>query len=73
VERKEYLHRLLMGLEEGIARERYQLPHYKPDDLEGRYAAKFLKAMEEQLEATRAELKTLEAAEKQSPPPPGAV
>lgn len=64
MDRKEYLQRLLMGLEEGIARTRYELPYYKPDDLQGHYAKKFLKSMEEQMEAARKELEALEAAEK---------
>ena len=69
MDRKEYLQRLLIGLEESIARTRYELPYYKPDDLQGHYARKFLKSMEDQLAAAQAELDKLEAAEKQGPPP----
>lgn len=69
MDRQEFLRRLLMGLEDGINRTRMELPYYKPDSLEGHYAKKFLKAMEEQLVASREELAGLEAAEKNEPPP----
>ena len=60
MDRREYLERLVLGLEEGIARTRYELPYYKPGEIEGRYAQKFLKAMEEQLAAAREELARLQ-------------
>ena len=66
MDRKDFLRRLIMGLEEGIERTRAELPYYKPEDVEGRYAQKFLKAMEENLVKTREELARLEAA---APPP----
>lgn len=69
MDRKEFLRRLLMGLEDGIERTRRELPYYKPDSLEGHYAGKFLKAMEEQLVAARAELERLEADERRNPHP----
>ncbi|MBI4348309.1 MAG: hypothetical protein HY553_15820 [Elusimicrobia bacterium] len=69
MERKEFLRRLLMGLEDGIERTRMELPYYKPDSLEGHYAKKFLKAMEDQLVAARDELAQLESQEKNEPPP----
>ncbi|MBI5200226.1 MAG: hypothetical protein HY925_01455 [Elusimicrobia bacterium] len=68
MDRKDFLRRLLMGLEDGIDRTRRELPYYKPESLEGHYAAKFLKSMEEQLVAARAELESLEAADQKDPP-----
>ena len=57
-----------MGLEDGIDKTRRELPYYKPGSLEGHYAAKFLKAMEEQFVAAKAELESLEAAGEKDPP-----
>ena len=59
--RKEYLRRLVMGLEEGIERTKCELPYYKPQDIELKYAQKFLAAMEENLIKSREELAKLEA------------
>ena len=74
MERKEYLYRLLLGLEEGIERTQGELKYYKPEDIELKYAKKFLTSMEESLKATRAELDAIEAADKESkkaaPPAP---
>lgn len=73
MDRKDFLRRLILGLEDGIERTKYELPYYRPDELEGRYAKKFLKAMEDSLVQSREELERLEAAENeggQRPPGP---
>lgn len=69
MDRKEYLRRLILGLEEGIDRTKYELPYYRPDELEGRYAKKFLESMEENLAKSREELAALEAADGKPPAP----
>lgn len=71
MDRKDFLRRLILGLEEGIERAKYELPYYRPDELEGRYAKKFLKAMEDNLVKSREELERLEAGEG-GPRPPAA-
>ncbi|MBI4424511.1 MAG: hypothetical protein HY554_12325 [Elusimicrobia bacterium] len=60
MDRRQFLERLIMGLEEGIARTRFELPYYKPGEIEGYYAEKFLKAMEENLAKSKEELAGLE-------------
>lgn len=69
MDRKEYLRRLILGLEEGIERAKYELPYYRPDELEGRYAKKFLDSMEENLVKSREELAALEAKDGKPPAP----
>ena len=68
--RIEQLERLIMGLEMSIENTREMLPHYKPGDIEGVYAKKFLAASEEQLLRSRKELAELLASSKTSPPLP---
>lgn len=60
MDRKEQLQRLIMGLEMSIPDFQGRLEYYEPDDLEGKYARKFLAAMEENLEKARKELAELE-------------
>ena len=54
--RKEYLQRLIMGLDQSIENQKGMLPYYEPGDLEGMYAKKFLAKMEEELEKAKIEL-----------------
>ena len=63
-DRKEYLQRLVMGLQQSIENQRGMLPYYEKDDLEGVYAKKFLAVMEVQLVKARAELEALLAGAK---------
>ena len=57
--RRQYLERLIIGLETSIPDFRDRLRFYAPDDLELKYARKFLAAMEESLEKARKELDSL--------------
>ncbi len=66
MDRRHFLQRLIMGLEEGIERTKYEIPFYKPDDLELVYAKKFLASMEENLQKSREELRQLEQREQQN-------
>lgn len=67
LDRKEYLQRLIPGLEQTIDNQRFELPYYKADDLQLVYAKKFLASAEKNLEEARKELETLLAAEKHGP------
>ena len=58
--RKDYLERLIMGLEQSIETQKFEIPYYKPDDLQGKYAKKFMASMEENLAAAKKELAELE-------------
>lgn len=59
-DRKEYLERLVMGLEQTIESTKSMIPYYKPDDLELVYAKKFMAAAEENLARAKKELAELE-------------
>lgn len=59
-DRKDYLNRLIMGLEQSIESTKFEIPYYKPDDLQLKYAKKFLASMEENLAAAKKELAELE-------------
>jgi hypothetical protein len=61
---KDYLERLIMGLEQAVENTRAELPYYKPDDLQLKYAKKFLEAAEKNLAEAKQELEALEAKEK---------
>lgn len=67
MERKEHLERLIMGLKQSIESTKFELPYYKPDDLQLVYAKKFLAATEEELARAEKEL----AAILESPTQPG--
>ncbi len=58
--RKEYLERLIMGLEQSIETQKFEIPYYKPADLQLKYAKKFMAAMVESLAAAKTELAELE-------------
>jgi hypothetical protein len=64
--RAEYLERLLGGLNQTAESLKFEIPYYKPDDIQGKYAKKFLLAVEGQIVEAR---KELEALGKTLPPP----
>lgn len=61
MERAEYLERLIMGLKQSIENTRFELPYYKPEDLQLVYAKKFLAASEAELARAEKELAELKA------------
>lgn len=62
MERIQYLERLIMGLKQSIENLRFELPYYKPGDLQGAYAKKFLDASVAELERAEKELAELQKA-----------
>ena len=62
--RKEHLERLIGGLEQSIESTKFEIPYYKPEDLQLKYAKKFLASMEESLAAAKKEFAELEKAPK---------
>lgn len=69
MERKEHLERLIEGLKQSIESTKFEIPYYKPDDLQLIYAKKFLAATENELVRAEKELAELGQAQ---PPPGGA-
>lgn len=61
MDRRNYLERLIQGLEQAQENTKSEIPYYKPDDLQLKYAKKFLAAVEENLEQSRKELAALDA------------
>ena len=59
VKRAEYLERLIAGLEQTRESLKFEIPYYKADDIQGRYAKKFLASVEKHLEETKARLEEL--------------
>ena len=59
-DRKEYLRRLVMGLEQAVENTKFEIPYYKEGDLQLVYAKKFLAAAEQNLAKARKELDELE-------------
>lgn len=59
LKRIEYLERLVAGLEQTRESLQFEIPYYKSDDIQGRYAKKFLAAIEKHLEETKSQLKQL--------------
>ena len=57
--RRDYLERLIMGLEQTIENMTYELQYYEPGDLQLRYAKKFLASCEENLAKARKDLSEL--------------
>jgi hypothetical protein len=57
--RADYLDRLLAGLEQTRESLKFEIPYYKPDDIQGHYAKKFLASIEEQIEVTKAKIAEL--------------
>jgi hypothetical protein len=58
----EYLSRLAAGLEQTCANLKFEIPYYKEDDIQGRYAKKYLASVEKHLVETRARLAELSKA-----------
>lgn len=63
-DRKAYLERLILGLEQAVENTKFEIPYYKPGDLQGVYAKKFLAAAEENLAKAQKELAELRKGEK---------
>ena len=59
--RKDYLERLIPGLEMAIEDLKARQQYYPPEDLEGKYAKKFLASMEENLAKAQKEYEELSA------------
>lgn len=59
VKRAEYLERLIAGLEQTREGLQFEIPYYKPGDIQGRYAQKFLVSIEKHLEESKARLEEL--------------
>ncbi|MHB2026571.1 MAG: hypothetical protein ACYCPQ_08030 [Elusimicrobiota bacterium] len=57
--RREYLERLILGLEQTIENMTYELQYYDPQDLQLRYAKKFIASSQENLAKARKELEGL--------------
>lgn len=55
----EYLERLCAGLEQTAENLKFEIPYYKPDDIQGKYAKKYLISVEEHLAATKKRLDDL--------------
>lgn len=55
----EYLERLCAGLEQTAENLKFEIPYYKPDDIQGKYAKKYLVSVEEHLAQTKARLDAL--------------
>jgi len=55
----EHLERLIAGLEQTRESLKFEIPYYKPDDIQGRYAQKFLVSIEEHLKESKARLEEL--------------
>jgi hypothetical protein len=59
VDRRDYLQRLIMGLEQTIENMKFEIPYYKPEDVQLKYAKKFLKSCEDNLTEAKKELEQL--------------
>lgn len=59
--REDYLQRLIQGLEQTVENMRFEIPYYKPEDIQLKYAKKFLASAEENLADARQELEALRA------------
>lgn len=55
----DHLERLIAGLEQTRENLKFEIPYYKPDDIQGLYAKKFLASLEAHLEQSRARLEEL--------------
>lgn len=58
-DRRAYLQRLIQGLEQTIDNLKFEIPYYKPGDLQGKYAQKFLESAQKNLAEAKAELDAL--------------
>jgi hypothetical protein len=55
----EYLTRLVAGLEQTCESLKFEIPYYKPDDIQGHYAKKYLVSVEKHLAETKSRLEEL--------------
>lgn len=55
----EYLGRLCAGLAQTAENLRFEIPYYKADDIQGRYAKKYLASVEAHLAESQARLEAL--------------
>ncbi len=55
----EYLERMLAGLEQTVETQKFEIPYYKPGDLQGLYAKKFLAKAQEEADTARKRLDEL--------------
>ena len=55
----DYLERLSAGLEQTAENLKFEIPYYKPDDIQGHYAKKYLASVEKHLVETKARLEEL--------------
>jgi hypothetical protein len=55
----EYLERLCAGLEQTCENLKFEIPYYKPDDIQGHYAKKYLISVEQHLAETKTRLEAL--------------
>ena len=55
----EYLERLRAGLEQTRENLKFEIPYYKPDDIQGHYAKKYLASVEKHLAETKSRLEAL--------------
>jgi hypothetical protein len=55
----EYLLRLIAGLEQTCESLKFEIPYYKADDIQGRYAKKYLVSVEKHLAETKVRLDAL--------------
>ena len=58
----EHLSRLAAGLEQTCVNLKFEIPYYKPDDIQGHYAKKYLVSVEKHLVETKARLAELDKA-----------
>ncbi len=58
--RRDYLERMILGLEQTIENLRFEIPYYKPDDLQLKYAKKFMASCEKNLAQAKQDLQALE-------------
>ncbi len=71
VKKADYLERLIAGLEQTCENLRFEIPYYKDDDIQGRYAKKFLASAEQHLAETRQRLEELRKTLPPAPRPQG--
>jgi hypothetical protein len=67
----EYLERMIGGLEQTRENLKFEIPYYKPDDIQGRYAKKYLASIEQHLAETSQRLAELRKSLPAAPKPKG--
>lgn len=71
VKKAEYLERLLAGLQQTCENLKFEIPYYKPDDIQGRYAKKYLVSLEKHMVETKLLLDELRKTLPPAPRPKG--